>query len=249
MSEWGEQVASVLRTRRQQQPHYFTNTHTQLHTHNITTSPPTPHTPTPRHTACHHCISITRGSEDLFLIQSVSAGVTSPRSPAFSLPLPLPPPRSPLHPSLHSRWCVSGIVGLVDAGVRFVCQFMHVCWRDCVCVCVCACVCVCVCVCVFVCSSNPVGNTLSFRLSESQHFWGVILAWPCFLRGPGGFFSSRYYVEYFQNTSNNFCINLFCSSWHPKSNFHFPFSSVFGLHQLTGKLSGPLAAKCSSGLT
>lgn len=76
--------------------HTSSYTRTTSQRHNIAPHPPP-------HTACHHCISITRGSEDLFLIQSVSAGVTSPRSPAFSLPLPLPPPRSPLHPSLHSH--------------------------------------------------------------------------------------------------------------------------------------------------
>lgn len=109
------EAAYVVHTR------HFTYTHSYTRIH--TTGLPC----TPCYTACHYCISITRGSEDLFLIQSVSAGVTSLALWFLPLRLPCSPARSPVSPSLDSHWCVSAIVGLVDAGVRCVC--VRVCVR------------------------------------------------------------------------------------------------------------------------
>lgn len=76
------------------------------------------------HTACHHCISITRGGEDLFLIQSVSAGVTS-------LALWLSPclARSPISPTL--AWVSLSRHGAGGCGCQ---DFVF--GGDCVCVCV-----------------------------------------------------------------------------------------------------------------
>lgn len=79
------------------------------------------------HKAHHHSVSITRGSEDLFLIQSVSAGVTSlapwlSRRLACSLAA-LSSPQNP--PSLYSPCCVSVIMGPVGLGVMFVGLFVR----------------------------------------------------------------------------------------------------------------------------
>ncbi len=150
-SFWGEQVVSTVHRRKYDT--HFTRTHTQLHMHKITTHSCASLHSTP-HTQCHHCISITRRSEDLFLIQSVSAGVTSLAlwfSPCLARSLP----SSPLASSSLMRLSCHG------AGVHG-CQ-----------VCVFVCACVCGRACEYVCTSSCERNTLSFRLLGWRHFRGV----------------------------------------------------------------------------